>query len=222
MFVLVPAAVVATLFMLVRNVQTRSFPNPYISYKKLAVTGELTGGVTVRQTFTPDFDTLSAVELLVATYMRGNNEGELLIEIIDEESGNSYGVVKEDVSAFDDNSYRKIQLPEIRGVNGRTLALVIKSTSPEDKGATLYVHPFDKRTGELTVNGKRVDGALVLKLYKTISIFEFLDRVTQFKPEFIKGRLFYAAVFLYFYGMAFWLVYYLKKLSGGLPARQLL
>ncbi len=186
--------------------------NRMVKYKS-GITAEINkGGDGIRQSFVCKPDKISGLEVTVDTFARQNNKGELIIELIEEITDRSLRTVRLDVRQLKNGSANRIHFLEITGVKDKNLAIIIKSTSPAGKGVALYTNVGDSKTGKLLVNGnKQIAESIKFDLRRNISALTFLDRVTQFKPDFIKGRLFYIITGLFVFGVVFIMIYLISE-----------
>ncbi len=164
-FLMLPALIVLCVYFAFKDIDTYATAPVDVGTKRLSTTGELSQGVNIKQAFTPKSDDITAIELFVGTYARDDNEGEWTISLFAADTAKRLMTKSVSVNDFMDNGYVKIPVPVVTGVAGRPVTMIFQSNSPQGKGATIYIDKGDSRTGELTVNGRQVKGALIFNLY---------------------------------------------------------
>ncbi len=212
LFFIIPLLVTLAVFLIADNSLEKRTDNSYKIDRAPGIVGEVSEGVTIEQRFVCKTFEIPNIELMVATYARANS-GDWIIRIVDNKQKAILGEQTIQVNKMLDNKFVKVlifpsikKITSARGWRGRELSLIITSTSPAGASATIYKNSRATKGRQLLINGKKTPGELVFKLKHRLTAFQFLDRVTQFKPAFVKGRLFYAINFIFVFGVAFWMV----------------
>lgn len=130
-------------------------------YESNSSVGELSEGTEVRQDFITNLDSLQTVALSFTTYGKPV-QGYMTIEIVDLETGSTYGVAQLNAADVPINSWHDISLPaEVDSTKGKKFSLVIKGHSPQGAAPTVYfsdVPLTENRT--LYLNGQQIQGEL--------------------------------------------------------------
>jgi len=128
--------------------------------------GELTDGMEVIQSFEVKNQSLSAVAVKLATYMRVN-EGKITISVRRSANGTDIYSKTVDASNIVDNDFFILRFPPVRYFKSERYYLSIKSEGAGlGKGITAYKTPEDLyQYGEMWINGEPQAGDLVIKVY---------------------------------------------------------
>jgi hypothetical protein len=169
-----------------------------------APVGEIYGDNKVGQTFSADYDGLSGIEPLLATYNR-KNTGKFLFHLkqggTDAKDISSYPV---DIREVKDNSYFHLSFPKIEDSKGKTYYFYLEAPQSRPGNAiTIWYHTSDSyKNGEKILNGIPSQGDLAFKtayrpgLVKGLSTF--LEKLTQNKPSPLNKRALYLVLMVLF------------------------
>lgn len=131
--------------------------NIYVGDGDIA-TKELNEGDVIRQNFSCNIDRLDSISFQVTTFYR-ENDGELYAYLYDGDK-----LIMQDfyeVSYLTEGQYVKLTSDHyIEGLNGKTLTLLIKSNSVEQKGVALLTNSHSSLGTNLKVNDHYMNGSL--------------------------------------------------------------
>jgi len=127
--------------------------------------GEIYGNKKVIQTFTASQNNLSGLKIMLATYMRTNNQPVKLI--LESAAGEKIAEENLDAKKIHDNSYKGFSFPVQLNSKGKLYKLTIISNSSfsGDAITAWATKNDDYPNGELTFAGNKLDGDLVINLY---------------------------------------------------------
>ena len=164
--------------------------------------GEIYGDRKIGQTFVADYNNLSAIELLLATYKR-KNTGEFIFHLReDEDRKKDLFFYRGDISQVKDNRYFRFRFPEIKNAKGKRFYFYLEAPQSRPGNAiTVWSQSKDLyEEGEKTINGTASCGDLVfrttynLRLKNKLNIF--LEEITQNKPFPLNEKSFYISLIL--------------------------
>lgn len=152
--------------------------------------GEITGEVTVKQSFLAKHNGLSSIEVLLATYKRSfqDKPPDIEFSIIDKSSNSLVEEVTVGASHINDNQYFTIEFEPINNSEGRTFELVISSPNSEPGNAITAWVSVEKLyyNGSLFVNNHILEGDLFINIGYTKKNENF-----SFVNEFDDGLFLY-------------------------------
>ena len=184
--------------------------------------GEIYGEAKIGQTFVAEYNNLSAIEVLLATYGR-ENSGEFIFHLKnDVSSEEDLFRYKGDISRVKNNKYNNFWFPKIRSSKGKKFYFYLEAPQSQPGNAiTIWSNSEDiYKEGEKIVNGVISEGDLVFKtaydtgLKNNLNIF--LERITQNKPFPLNKKSFYIILILLFVlssslFMTFLAIFFLKS-----------
>jgi hypothetical protein len=134
------------------------------SHAEIAI-GEIYGNKKVIQTFTASQNNLSGLKIMLATYMRTNNQSVKLI--LESAAGEKIAEENLDAKKIHDNSYKGFSFPVQLNSKGKLYKLTIISYSSfsGDAITAWATKNDDYPNGELTFAGNKLDRDLVMNLY---------------------------------------------------------
>jgi len=166
--------------------------------------GEIYGQKTIGQTLRAEYDDLSGIELLLATYSR-KNSGELNFHLKkDVDSQEELFICKRDISKVKDNRYYMFEFPPINNSKGKKFYFYLEAPQSQPGNAiTIWSNSSDSyKEGEKIINGIVSDGDLA---FKTIyhpgikgGIDTLLAKTIQNKPFPLNKKIFYIILILLF------------------------
>jgi hypothetical protein len=166
--------------------------------------GEIHGDIQIGQTFLADYDGLSGIDVLMATYNR-KNTGECIFHLKDDINRTEDLFSREiDISQIKDNTYFNFKFPKIRHSKGKKIYFYIEAPYSQPGNAiTIWSNSKDTyKEGEKIVNGVASEGDLAFKTkYRPglkSSFDEFLGKITQNKPSPLNKKSFYVVLILLF------------------------
>lgn len=170
--------------------------------------GEIHGDIRVGQTFVADYDGLTGVDVLMATYNR-TNSGEFIFHL----KSNPYAEkdlhsARLDIAEVRDNSYFRIRFPKMKSTKRRTFYFYLEAPQSRPGNAiTIWSHSQDSyRKGQKIVNSTPSPGDLAFKtVYQSglqESLQTFLQKVRHNKPSPLNKKSFYLGLMIAFIVMA--------------------
>jgi hypothetical protein len=137
-----------------------------VSSDRIAPLGELLSNQEVKQTFQPDFDGLSAIQISTATYARENNCSLTMTLLV-----NSMETVSSQVFSCDsvpDNGMISLHFSPILDSAGKKfeVRIVSRNATPSNAVATWVTVADTYPEGVLTLDGIEQEGDLVMNLLK--------------------------------------------------------
>lgn len=178
--------------------------NAYNQLKHDVPVGEIYGNVHVGQTFLAEYEGLSGIDVLMATYNR-KNTGEFIFHLKDDiRTTEDLFNCKIDIGQLKDNQYVTFNFPRIRNSKGKTIYFYIEAPQSQPGNAiTIWSNSKDSYTeGEKFVNGVASEGDLAFKTkYKPglkNSFNAFLEKVSRDKPFPLNKKSFYIVLILLF------------------------
>jgi hypothetical protein len=135
--------------------------------------GAIIKGVTIEQEFVALHNKISAIELLVATYNR-TNTGDVDVEITNKSDNKNVLKTKIKASNFRDNTFYRIELPEMQDSKGKLYSIkILSENSKEGDAVTIWASNQDKYLqGKLRINEVDVSKDLKFTIFYNISNFE--------------------------------------------------
>ena len=166
--------------------------------------GEIYGKTKIGQTFEAQYNNLTAIEVLLATYNR-KNTGEFIFHL-QEEPGSKEDLFnyKGDISKLKDNKYFRFRFPEIKTSKAKEFYFYLEAPqSGPGNAVTIWSNSEDLyREGEKMVDGGSAQGDLVFKTLYDLglrgNLAAFLNEITQNKPSPLNKKSFYIALILLF------------------------
>lgn len=169
--------------------------------------GEIYGNIKIGQTFIADYDHLSAVDVLLATYNR-KNTGEFIFHLKnDVSSERDLFHYRGDIGKVQDNRYFHFQFPKIKNSKGTKFYFYLESPQSQPGNAiSIWSNTQDLyreyREGEKIVNGNVSRGDLAFKTTYDLglknSLTLFLEEITKNKPFPLNRKSFYTILILVF------------------------
>ena len=134
---------------------------------------EFTEGQTIEQTFASSADIINEIDLMVATYARTTNQGEIVLSIQDSVDNTILATRTVDVSTLQDNSIYTWILSEPINNEGKNLTLRIESYCKTGEAIGFYYgDSIQNHKGQLICNGESYEGQLYLDIKgENLSIF---------------------------------------------------
>ena len=166
--------------------------------------GEIYGDIQIGQTFLAEYDGLSGIDVLMATYNR-KNTGEFIFHLKDHISRKEdlYNC-RIDISQIKDNTYFNFKFPKIKNLKGEKVYFYIEAPHSQPGNAiTIWSNSKDSyKEGEKIVNGISSEGDLAFKTKYSPGLKsgfnEFLGKITQNKPSPLNKKSFYVVLILLF------------------------
>lgn len=166
--------------------------------------GEICEETKIGQTFVAQYDSLTAIEALLATYNR-KNTGEFIFhlqrELSNQEDLFSY---RGDISKVKDNKYFRFRFPKIKEAKGKKFYFYLEAPQSRLGNAiTIWANSEDLyKEGEKIVNGAPSEGDLVFKTVYDLglkgNLAVFLGEITRNKPFPLNKKSFYVTLILLF------------------------
>jgi hypothetical protein len=166
--------------------------------------GEIHGDQKIGQTFVAEYNNLSAIELLLATFER-KNTGEFIFHLrTDVRSEKDLFRYKGDMSKVKDNRYFRFRFPGIKDSKANKFYFFLEAPRSQP-GNTITVWSNSEdcyEAGKKIVDGSPSDGDLVFKtaydpgLKNNLNIF--LEEITQNKPFPLNRKSFYIILIVFF------------------------
>lgn len=125
--------------------------------------GEITSPLEINQSIVAERDNLSGLNLFFSTFNRLNT-GETIIKILDNDRNEVLRTVILKNEEIEDNKYRKITFPPIKGVKNETLFINISSTAQKNNGITLWKDSKTAINTKLFIDNNPVEGTLVFDI----------------------------------------------------------
>lgn len=179
--------------------QMHNTPSPAIS-----------SDVTIGQTFTPDRDNISRIDVYFAALSRSHS-GKIVFRLR-KDSGKGKVIVTQLRDALDlkDNHYYSFVFPSIKNSKGKTYFFSIKAVNLEPKDVLVWYYSGDNAYpyGSGFVNKKLLNGDLQFNTYFKVPFTEgfkiALSRIAKNKPIVLNWPFFYIVIFaVYFVGVIF-------------------
>jgi hypothetical protein len=127
--------------------------------------GEIHGNIQTGQTFLAEYNGLTGIDVLMATYNR-KNTGECIFHLKDDINSNEDLFSQEiDISQIKDNTYFNFDFPKIRDSKGKKIYFYIDAPYSQPGNAiTIWSNSKDTyKEGEKIVNGIPSEGDLAFK-----------------------------------------------------------
>ena len=169
--------------------------------------GEIFGDKKIGQTFIADYNNLSAIDVLLATYNR-ENFGEFIFHLRkDVSSKEDLFHYKGEISKVKDNSYLRFHFHEIESSKGEKFYFYIEAPDSQPGNAiTIWSNTKDLyweyREGERIVNGASSEGDLTFKTVYDVGLKNkftiFLEEITRNKPSPLNKKSFYITLIILF------------------------
>ena len=173
-------------------------------YKNTTVVGEIYGDTKAGQTFVAEYDNLSAIEVLLATYDR-KNSGEFIFhlkrDLSSEEDLYNYKAYLEKVK---NHKYNNFKFPKIINSNRKKFYFYFEAPQSQPGNAiTIWCNSLDLyKDGEKIINGVASEGDFVFKTTYNLGLKNnfniFLEEIIQNKPSPLNKKLFYIILILVF------------------------
>lgn len=202
-FLIFPCVVVIIILM----IYSASFLTKITSYNQLKnniPVGEIFGERKIGQTFLAEYDGLSGIEVLLATYRR-KNSGELIFHLTEDiRSKEDLFNYKVDINKVEDNKYFSFKFSKIKNSKGKKIYFYIEAPQSQPGNAiTIWSHSKDfYKEGEKIVNGVVSEGDLVFKTKYSPELKNkfnaFLEKITQDKPFPLNNKSFYIILIVLF------------------------
>ncbi len=187
--------------------------------------GEIYGDKKIGQTFIADYNNLSAIELLMATYNR-ENSGDFIFHLRkDVSSIEDLFQYRGDISKVKDNKYFRFKFPEINNSKGEKFYFYIEAPKSQPGNAiTIWSNTKDLwkeyREGERIVNGIVAKGDLAFKTVYNLGSKNkfslFLTEITQNKPSPLNKKSFYIILIILFVLSSSLFITWVIKFSLGI------
>jgi len=170
--------------------------------------GEIHGDIQVGQTFEAEYEGLSGIDVLLATYNRSNS-GEFIFHLkssLDAEK-DIYSS-RFDIEGVKDNTYFHFEFPKIRNSKRKTFYFYLEAPQSRPGDAiTIWSHSQDSyRKGQKIINTVPAAGDLAFKtVYRSgfqESLETFLQKVRQNKPSPLNRKSFYLVLMIVFIATA--------------------
>lgn len=179
--------------------QMHNTPSPAIS-----------SDVMVGQTFTPDRNNISRIDVYFAALSRSHS-GKIVFQLKKDSSrGKVITTQMRDVSDLRDNHYYSFAFPSIKNSKGKTYFFSIKAVNLEPKDVLVWYYSGDNAYpyGSGFVNKKPLNGDLQFNTYFKVPFTQgfkiALSRITKNKPIVLNLSFFYIFIFaVYFLGVMF-------------------
>ncbi len=195
--ILLAYIVLAGLFYFIAGDQIKSEKVTIAAVDTVNSSIELSNTAEVSQELFIEEQAIDKIVLDFTVYYRENN-GEVMLELIDKESGEVLAQKEENVSLFKkDLSYEWVMDTQVRGLKNKTVILKIKSDSVPGSAIGVQTGISDKAAiGKLYLNGKNIDGAISCSIVEsTNSLFGSYYFVWIF-ISIILGSIYCLAAFL--------------------------
>ena len=178
--------------------------NAFNQLKHNIPVGEIYGDIQIGQTFLAEYEGLSGIDVLMATYNR-KNTGEFIFHLKEDiRSKEDLFNCKIDISQLKDNSYVTFKFPSVRDSKGKIIYFYIEAPQSQPGNAiTIWSNSTDSyQEGEKIVNGVTSEGDLAFKTRYSPGLKshfnEFLGKITKDKPFPMNKKSFYLALILLF------------------------
>lgn len=166
--------------------------------------GEIYGDLKIGQTFSAEYNNLSAIEVLLATYNR-KNSGEFIFHLKNDVSHKEdLFNYKGDIRKVKDNKYFKFEFPKIKNSKGEKYYFYIEAPQSQLGNAiTIWSNSKDLyEDGKKIRNSVPSEGDLVFKTTYNSGLKNnfntFLENITQNRPFPINKKSFYIILILLF------------------------
>lgn len=169
--------------------------------------GEIYGNIKIGQTFEAEYNNLTALEVLLATYNR-ENRGDFIFHLKnDVSSEGDLFHYRGDIGKVKDNSYFRFKFPKINNSKGEKFYFYLEAPqSGPGNAITIWSNTQDLyreyREGERIVNGVPSEGDLVFKTVYDMglkgNLATFLEEITRNKPSPLNKKYFYVGLILLF------------------------
>mgnify|MGYP001082971056 CR=1 FL=1 len=196
-YIVIFVAVVIVIFLMIYFVSFIKTITIFNQTKNDIPAGEIYGDIKIGQTFIAEYDNLTGIKVLLATYDR-KNIGNFIFHLKSNiQSKEDEFIYHGDLNKVKDNKYFNFNFPAIRNSKGKKYYFYLESPHAQFGNAiTIWSNTLDSyKDGEKIVNGVVSEGDLVfLTTYDSgvINNFSiFLDKITKNKPFPLEKKLFY-------------------------------
>lgn len=169
-----------------------AFVSQPLALRASNVTGEITSAAKIVQTFRAKRDNLAAVFLFMSNYGHPNGSS-VVLTVVQAPSQKVVRVSKALPGTVLDNRYHRFAFPPIPGSKNQAFHIIVTAPDGIPGGAvTAWLsdeNPYPQ--GTVFVNGtrrERQDLVLTLNYWVGDSVVELVNRASQYKPAFFKGR----------------------------------
>lgn len=140
--------------------------------KNTTVVGEIHGDMKIGQTFVAEYNNLSTIKVLLATYDRKNLHDFFFHLKSDASSKEDLFNCQRDISEVKDNKYYNFEFPKIKNSEGKKFYFYIEAPqSGPGNAITIWCNSLDiYKDGEKIVNGIVSEGDLVFKTEYDVGI----------------------------------------------------